>query len=328
MKRQLIGIDFGTANTKIYSSITEEVIFNEPSCLVQDAMTGEAREIGFLASKVVGKTPYRYVIANPVQDGMVSDTDVAEAFLRKVFAQLNLNKNFRSFGLVMAAPSKCTKVNRDALAEIGKRLQAKEIFLESQAKLAALGTGKNVYSPRATLVCNIGAGITDIACLSMGEIVSSQTSFIAGNAFDEAIRRYLIQDKHLEIGAHSAEYLKMRIGTVNPLSETQLCEIKGRDTMTHLPSSSIISSDEIRKVLIPLVNFIALKISDVISALDPELAGELATNGLILTGGSALLTGIKDYFQGVLSIPVRVCDDPSNAVINGIQTYIAKYNKQ
>lgn len=322
MKREFIGIDFGSTNTKIYSSMTGEVIFNEPTCLVMNTLTSEVREIGFLASKVMGKTPYHFDMVYPVDRGYISDIDASVQYLSSVLSGMRFDKNIRGLALVFSCPSKCSKVNRNAIVEIGKKLQAKEIFLEPQAKLAALGSKETVYSPSATLVCNIGYGITDIACLSMGEVVSSDTTFISGSTFDEAIRRYLVQEKHLEIGKTSAERIKMRIGTVSKMNATQLSDVKGRDTMTSLPSSSVISSDEIRKVLLPHVNFIALKISDVIARVNPELASDLVNSGLILTGGSAMLSGMKEYLESILGIPVRVAKDPGDSVIKGIENYI------
>jgi rod shape-determining protein MreB len=324
MNKDFVGIDFGSQNTLIYSSSAQEVVYNEPTCLAIDAFNHKVLETGFLASKIQGKTPYNYQVVYPVIDGLVDDIDLAVEYLSLVLAKFRLDRSFKGIGLVFSAPSKCSKVNRSALVEIGKRLQAKEIYLESQVKLAAIGAGENVYAPTATLVCNLGQGITDIGCLSMGELVSSETTSIAGKAMDEAIRRYLIQEKHLAVGKKTSEYVKMRIGTLSPLSDSQLVEVKGRDTITSLPSSTVISSSEIRQCLLPLASFIALKITDVISSLPPDLASDLVHNGLILTGGSALLGGLRDYLQNTLSIPVRIADEPSNAVIKGMAGFISK----
>lgn len=327
MKNEILGIDFGSQNTVIYSSFTGDIIFNEPTCLVVDTFSREVKDIGFLASKIQGKTPYNFTMVYPVIEGAVSDIDFGYLFLSKAVEKQKLDKNFRGFSLVMSAPSKCTKVNRDAIIEIGKRMQAREIFLESQAKLAAIGSGVNVYSPNATLICNIGRGITDIACLSMGEIVSSTSTYIAGESFDDALRRYLVQEKHLAVGKKTAEYIKMRIGNLSLTSDAQLIEVKGRDTMTSLPSSTILSSSEIKECLLPLAKLLAFKITDVIATIDPELASDLTKNGLVLTGGGALLNGLKDYLQSLLGFPVRVSDDPANAVIHGMITYIEKIKK-
>ena len=151
---------------------------------------------------------------------------------------------------------------------------------------------------------------------------------IAGHTFDEAIRRYMIQKQHLNIGIKTAENIKMRIANLSPVSENRLVEVKGRDTMTSLPSSVVVSSGELKSVLVPLANYIALKVTDVISTVPPELAADLTKNGLILTGGGSLLCGMKDFLQETLSIPVRLVSKPMEAVVEGFKVYIQHSNKE
>lgn len=322
MPREILGIDLGSSNTRIYSSLTGGVVFSEPTCIAFDTNTNAVKEVGFLAKKIEGRAPYNYRVVSPVENGLVSDIDAATKYLETILLDLRLNRQFRSVTLVFSAPSHCSKVNQGALIEIGKRLQAREIYIESQAKLGALGAGENVYSPNATLVTNIGAGVSDIACISMGETVSSASSFFAGNTFDESIRRYLQQEEHLAVGSKSAEALKKKIGNVSESGENILSEIKGRDTLTSLPSSAVISSSSLKEVLLPEARFLALKITDVIASLPPELASDLVRNGMLLTGGGALLTGLKDYFQKTLSLIVRTDKEPDSAVVKGLGVYI------
>ena len=156
----------------------------------------------------------------------------------------------------------------------------------------------------------------------MGETVSSASSFFAGNTFDESIRRYLQQEEHLAVGSKSAEALKKKIGNVSESGENILSEIKGRDTLTSLPSSAVISSSSLKEVLLPEARFLALKITDVIASLPPELASDLVRNGMLLTGGGALLTGLKDFFQKTLSLIVRTDKEPDSAVVKGLGVYI------
>lgn len=326
--KDYLGIDLGTSNTAIYSSYTNSTMFNEPTAIAYELPSHTVSEIGFLASKIQGKAPFRYEVVNPVVRGNVADDDAAYDFLSQIIDSLHLDKRFRSPTLIFAVPSICTKVNRKVLIDIGKKLYAKEIYLESQAKLAALGAGDNVFAPTATLVCHIGAGITDIALLSMGEVVSAATSYISGATFDEAIRRYLIQKQHLSIGLKSAEYLKMRSGSVMAINESKLTEIKGRDTITSLPSSVVVSASELRSVLVPLADDIASKIQDVMATSSPELVADLTKNGLILSGGGALLGGLADYLKSRLSMPVRLADKPFEAVSLGFSRYIEKLQEK
>ncbi len=321
MKKEYLGIDLGSDTTSIYSSNTGTVIFSEPTCIALDRYTREVKEIGYLASRIAGKTPYNYETIYPVRNGVIEDDEVCYLFLSEVFKYLKLSNRNRLPALIFAVPSNCSKVNRRTIIELGKSLGAKEIYLESQAKLAALGSGKNVFSPTATMVCHIGSGISDVACLSMGEIVAADSTYVAGNSFDEAIRRYMMQKQHLAIGLKSAEYIKMKIGSLKPVQEHKLAEVKGRDTLTSLPSSIVVSSGEIRTCLEPLANIIALKITDVIASLPAELAADLMKNGILLSGGGALIVGIKEYFEKLLSIPVHINEKPLEAITDGFAVY-------
>lgn len=327
MKKEYLGIDLGSSNTIVYSSSTDSVLFREPTAIAYDSYSHEVREIGFLAETIQGKTPYSYEVINPVERGNIADDDAAYDFLSQILISLKLEKRFRTVSLIFACPTRCSKVNRKALIEIGKKMNAKEIFLESQAKLAALGAGDNVFAPTATLICQIGAGISDIALLSMGEVVSGTTCYVSGTEFDEAIRRYMIQKQHLSIGMKSAEYLKKRGGNLFSASESRLTEIKGKDTITSLPSSMVVSSSEIRSVLVPLADILAMKITDVIASAPTELVSDLYKNGMILSGGGALLGGIKEYLQNRLSLPVRIAEKPLESVSLGFSRYVERLNK-
>ncbi len=322
MNRSIIGVDLGSYNTKIYSSESKKIVFDQSTCVAVDPSTMQVKEIGYLANKIQGKTPYNFDVIYPIRNGIIYDESLTYQFLLKALSSIRLDKTFKSYTIIFSCPSECSKVNENVLISLGKSLQAKEIYLEPQCKLAALSSGENVFSPNANLICNIGAGYTDIAIISMGEIVSSTTSMIASTTFDEAIRRYMIQKQHLSIGIKTAEYIKMKIGDLSSVSENQLLDVKGRDTITSLPTSMVISSSEIKKVLSSLIDFLCLKITDVISSVDSELASDLIKNGLILTGGGALLGGLKDYFFKNLSLPVRIAKQCEDAVINGMKVLI------
>ncbi|MDD6240215.1 MAG: rod shape-determining protein [Eubacteriales bacterium] len=321
MAKEFLGIDLGTTNTLIYSSKEDKILYHEPTCLALENKSGNVSRFGFLADKIDGKAPYNLKMVHPVKNGLIDDDDACVVYLEKVLTSLHLTGRNRPATFVFTVPSSCSKVNRKAVIDIGRRLGAKEIYLESQARLAALGASKNAYVPSATLLLQIGSGISDIVCLSLGEIVAADTSPIAGSTFDEAIRRYLMQNQHLSIGAKSAEELKIRAADLTPVSENRLSEIRGRDTLTSLPSSIIVSSGELRNALFPLANLIALKVSDVVSKIPPELVVDLTRNGLYLSGGGALLTGLKSYLQNVLSLPVNLVEKPTETIGEGFRLY-------
>lgn len=321
MKKEYLGIDLGSENTSIYSSITDSVIYSEPTCLVANKNTGEVSKIGFLASKVSGKAPYNYEVVYPIQNGAIFDDDACYLYLQEVLRNLNILNRMKTPCVVFSTYSNCSKVNRKSLIEIGKLLGAKEIYIESQARLAALGSSNNVFAPTSTFVCHIGAGVSDIACLSMGEIVACESTSIASCSFDEAIRRYMMQNQHLSIGLNSAEYLKMKIASLEKVPENKLSEIKGRDTITSLPSSSVVSTSELKGALEALADIIILKITDVISSMPPELVSDLTKTGIYLSGGGSLLKGLKEYFERKLFIPVNINEKPLDAINEGFKVY-------
>lgn len=327
MKKYIIGIDLGSSKTTIYSSNSRQIIFDEPTCVAVSTKSKEVREIGYLASKIAGKTPYNFDVIFPVKNGIVEDDELVYELLQRNLNNLRLEKRFRNFSLIFSTSSNCSKVNRDVLVSIGRMLQAREIYIEPQSKLAAIGVGNDVFSPNATLICNIGSGVTDIAVVSMGEIVASTSTFISSSTLDEEIRRYISTKQHLSIGLSTAEYVKMKVGDVSAICENKLFDVKGRNMITYLPSSIVVSSSEIKKVLEPTMDFIALKITDVISKIPPELSADLLKNGLLLTGGGAQIAGISEYFSKTLSLPVKVAKDPSTAVIRGMKNLIDKMNE-
>lgn len=320
MKREVLGIDLGTKNTVVYSAQRREVVFNEPTSLALDRNSLQVREIGYLADEIQGRAPYSYRIAYPVRKGLIQDVDLCATFLSKALERLGLGR--RNFSIVFSCPSKTSAVNRNALVEIGKRLLAKDIYLESEAKISALGIGDNVFAPSATFVVDIGAGYTDMALVSMGDIVLADSIPLGGMDFDQLIRRYLRTKQHLLIGEKSAEYVKLRVGTILDSKESRLVEIGGRDTVTSLPSSVIVSSLELKSLFRPLAETLALKIEDLLSQVQPELVSDLNRNGILLTGGTAGLLGLRAYLEELLSIPVKRADRPMEAIASGFLRYI------
>ncbi len=326
MKREVIGIDLGTRNTVIYSAGRRQVVFNEPTAIALDRKTRQVREIGYLADEIQGKTPYSYQVVYPVRNGMIQDVSLCHEFLLRALNDLDLGR--RNFSIVFIAPSRTSQVNRDALTAIGASLFAKDIYIESEAKIAALGVGDMAYAPTATLVVDIGAGYTDIAMVSLGEVVIADSLFIGGEDFDNEIRRYLRSHHHLLVGSKSAEYAKLRVGTVQERMDNRLVEIKGRDTITNLPSSVILSSYELKELFEPLAERIALKVADLLSLVQPELITDLVRNGMLLVGGGAALLGLQEYLEKSLSMPIRRADRPMDAIAGGFLHYIDRLEER
>lgn len=323
MRKEYLGIDLGSENTLIYSYKENRILFQEPTCIAVDNNSGQTREVGYLASKIEGKTPFPIQVVYPIRHGLVYDDDALYLYLSNVFRQLHLDLKHNPTVLILTAPSYSGKTNRKILINICKKLSAKEVYIEPEAKRAGLGASDKAYAPGATLVRNIGAGITDTAILSLGEIVACSSDRICGDTFSEAIRRYRAQKQHLSIGKKSASYVKRRVGSIEKNGPNKLVEVKGRDTLTSLPSSVIVSSGELKKVRTPIADYLARRVTDVIASVTPELAADLTKTGLILTGGGAHLSGRKEYLRDIISLPVRTADNPELSVADGLKNYIS-----
>ena len=318
MKRHNICIDLGTANTLIWTDISSSVVFNEPTVLTIDRKTKTVLEIGYLAGKMAGKTPYNVDIVFPLHDGVIADLDAVIMFLKQAIKNLHLGKALKNACFYLATPSDVTPVEQHALVDLDVGLGAKKIIIESEARMAAIGSGIDIYSPQGSLIMDIGGGTTDVAIIALGEIVKTKAHHVAGNAFSSAIRKYLRTKYKLLIGDKTAEYIKMKIGSVTEPSNNSLLEVSGRDLLTGLPHSVIISSSDIYNCLIPLADSLVELIIETLEETPPELSTDISTNGLILSGGGSLLKGLREYLKERLHIPVHLTPFPLESVIRGL----------
>lgn len=329
MTKHIIGIDLGTTNTLIWVGKNDAAVFNEPTVLARNADTGAIQDIGYLASKMLGRSPYNIKVSKPLKKGVIADVDATVAFLMQAFTNLKMTKMLKGCTLILATPSDITPVEQNALIEVAKKLGSLEIIIESEAKLAAIGCGVDIYSPRGNMIVDIGGGTTDIAVISLGEIVVTKSTSICGDSLDEAIIRYMRNKQHLIIGEKTAEYIKMKIGSVEINPDNQLIDVNGRDIVSSLPHSVIISTAEVKQILVPLLNQIADVIIDTLEITPPELSADIVHNGLVLCGGGSLLSGSREFFEKRLNIPVHVASYPLDAVINGmIDSYRSKADKE
>lgn len=318
MTKHTIGIDLGTANTLIWLSGQETAVFNEPTVLTRSIETGAVQDIGYLASKMLGRAPYNIKVVKPMRRGVIADVDAAVDFITQAFTNLKMSKFLKGSSIVLASPSDITPIEQNALIEVARRLGAKEAVVESEAKMAAIGAGVDIYSPRGNMIVDIGGGTTDIAVISLGEIVVTKSTSICGDTLDEAVIRYMRNKQHLIIGEKTAEYIKMKIGSVEQDPDNKLIDVNGRDIVSSLPHSVIVSTSEIRQILLPLLNQIAEVIVDTLEITPPELSADIVHNGLVLCGGGSLLSGSREFFEKRLNIPVHVASYPLDTVINGI----------
>ncbi|AEH51725.1 rod shape-determining protein [Pseudothermotoga thermarum] len=311
-----LGIDLGTASFIVYQRGKGIVIF-EPSVVAVAVKTGEIVAIGEEAKKMIGKTPEYYKAIKPMKDGVIADYKTIEAVIKEFIKRTVKGSFLFKPELVIGIPTKATSVERRAVFEAALNAGARRVHVVSEPLAAAIGAGIDVTKSEGSMVVDIGGGTTDIAVISLGGVVVGDSIKIAGDAMDEAIVRYVRKKYGLVIGEPTAEQVKIKIGKVHPDMETYEMEIKGRDAVTGLPRTDKITSEDVMETLQPLVGTILARIKAVLEKTPPELAADIINNGIILTGGGALLRGLDKLMAEELGVKVVVAEDPLTCVARG-----------
>lgn len=311
-----IGIDLGTANILIYVK-GKGIILNEPSVVAIDRKTNEVLAVGKEAHKMIGRTPKHIDSVRPLKDGVIYDFDTTEALLKHYMQVLKLRGFLTKPRILICCPTNVTSIERNAIREVAEKAGARKVYVEVEPKVAAIGAGLDIYQPNASMVIDIGGGTTDVAVLSMGDIVTSETIKIAGDRFDEQIMKYVKQEHQLLIGEKTAEQIKHEIGTAEKQSEEKTMEIRGRDLVTSFPKTLTIRSGEIERALRDSVEAIVEASRLVLEKTPPELASDISESGAILTGGGALLNGLDHVLAERLGIPISLAEDPLSCVVKG-----------
>lgn len=314
--RKVIAIDLGTINTLVYVA-KHGIIFNEPTCIAIDSKSNHTYLIGYEASKLIGRMPQDIKIISPLQNSVIADLEATVKYIKAIFRLNRVKVSLTRCTLIISTPSGLTPVERDALLTLGKRLGASKTLLENKAKLAAIGADVDVNSSKGTMIVDIGGGTTDVAVLSIGEVVVSKSIVTAGISIDDNIVRYMRIKHHLKIGDKNAEYIKMKIGTVETNPENRLLQVSGVNIETSLPHSVIVTTAAISEVIRPSIEHIVDCIRDTLFITPPELAGDIVENGIAITGGVALLAGIRECLEKRLNVPVRITSDPLTSTIEG-----------
>ena len=286
-----IGIDLGTANVLIHVK-GKGIVLNEPSVVAIDKKTNKVLAVGEEARQMVGRTPGNIVAIRPLKDGVIADFDVTEAMLKHFINKLDVKGFFSKPRILICCPTNITSVEQKAIREAAEKSGGKKVYLEEEPKVAAIGAGMDIFQPSGNMVVDIGGGTTDVAVLSMGDIVTSESIKVAGDVFDNDILQYIKKEYKLLIGERTAEAIKMTIGTVFPGGRTDSMEIRGRDMVTGLPRVITIESGEIERALHESVAMIVQAAKNVLEKTPPELSADIIDRGVIITGGGALLHGI------------------------------------
>lgn len=311
-----IGIDLGTANVLIYVK-GQGIVINEPSVVAIETETKKVLAVGEEAHKMLGRTPGKIRSIRPLKDGVIADFELTEAMLNSFIKKIKAKGTFTRPRILICCPSNITKVERNAIREAAESAGAKKVFVEEEPKVAAVGAGLDISAPSASMVIDIGGGTTDIAILSLGDIVNSKSIRVAGDLFDQDIIKYVKNKYKLIIGERTAEDVKIKIGTVYPEEKKEKMTIRGRDMVTGLPNSITVNSKEIEESLNDSVHKIVLATKSVLEETLPELSADIVTKGIVVTGGGALLTGLKKLLEEELKVPIKIADSPLTCVVDG-----------
>ena len=320
-----IGIDLGTVNILVYLK-GKGIIINEPSIIVIDQENKRPIAYGKEANNMLGRTPGQIKAIKPMKDGVIADFSMVEILLNSILSKLNIKQKMFKPRIIICCPSNITEVEKNAIKEAAYKTGAKKVIVEEEPKVAAIGAGLEIGKPIGNMVVDIGGGTTDVAVLSLGEIVTSASIKTAGNTFDNDIITYIKNKYKLLIGEKTAEKIKIEIGTAKSENKKEKLEIKGRDLIGGLPKSITISSEEIEQALKDSVEKILKVIKLVLEQTPPELSADIIERGITLTGGGALLNNLDKYLEENLHIPVTLAEDPLSCVALGTGILLERIN--
>ena len=311
-----IGVDLGTANVLVYIK-GKGIVLREPSVVAIDRDTNTVLAIGEEARAMIGRTPGNIVAIRPLRDGVIADYDTTESMLRHFILKVAGKRFFFKPRIMVCIPSGVTMVEKRAVLEAAMQAGAKKTYLIEEPLAAALGAGLDISEPFGSMVVDIGGGTTDVAVLSLGGIVVSESLKIGGDKFDEALVRYVKKEYNVVIGERTAETIKVNIGTALASGRNESMEIRGRDLLSGLPKSLRITSAETFEALSECVSLIVQRVKSVLETTPPELSSDIMDRGIVMTGGGSMLYGLDKLIQLETGIPTYLAEDPLSCVALG-----------
>lgn len=313
-----IGVDLGTANTLVCLK-GRGIIMREPSVVAYDIRNDAVRAVGKEAKEMIGRTPGSIVAVRPLKDGVIADFDVTAAMLKRFVSEAMKGSFFSRVRMVICIPSGVTEVESRAVVDAAKIAGASDIDLVEEPMAAAVGAGLPVGDAIGNMIVDIGGGTSEVAVISLGDIVTAQSIRIAGDDLDEAIVNYIRRKHNLIIGNRTAEQIKIDIGSAKPYENETSVEIKGRNQVDGLPNNVVITSAEVRKAMADPISQIIDTIRLTLEKTPPELSADIIDRGITLTGGGALLRGLAELIAEETGIPVTVAPNPLDCVVLGTQ---------
>ncbi|KPJ50748.1 rod shape-determining protein MreB [candidate division TA06 bacterium DG_26] len=324
-----IAIDLGTATTLIYVK-GKGIVLNEPSVVALDKRDGIPVAIGAEAKVMLGRTPDTMAAVRPMKDGVIADFEIVEEMLKGFIDKVQKKRTLVRPRIVVSVPSGITAVEMRAVRDSVEHAGAREVYLVAEPIAAAVGIGLAVEDPTGNMVIDIGGGTTEIAVIALSGIVSNSSIRIAGDEMDEAIIQYIKKKYNLLIGEQTAERVKIQIGSAYPLASEERMDVKGIDLVNGIPKVITVTSEEIREALSETLGMIVEALRLALEKTPPELASDILDNGVVMSGGGALLRGLDRLFQEDTDLPVRVVDNPIECVVYGtgrILDDLSRYEK-
>jgi rod shape-determining protein MreB len=310
-----MAVDLGTANTLVYVR-GRGIVLSEPSVVAIDSRTNEVHAVGAEAKRMLGRTPGTIQATRPLKDGVIADFDVTEQMLRHFIQKVHQHR-FAHPRVVVCVPSGVTGVEKRAVEEATLSAGARQAYLIEEPMAAAIGAGLPVGEATGNLIVDIGGGTTEVAVISLGGIVVSQSLRIGGDEMDEAIINHVKREYKLLIGQQTAEEVKLEIGSAYDLREELQAEVRGRDMLTGLPKTVVLTSEEIRRALEEPLAQIIEAIKSTLDKTPPELSGDIMDRGIVLAGGGSLLTNLDERLRHETLMPVHLADSPLTCVAVG-----------
>ncbi|RZM14422.1 cell shape determining, MreB/Mrl family protein [Lactobacillus delbrueckii] len=311
-----IGIDLGTANVLINVS-GKGIVIDEPSVVAVDTNTNKVVAVGTEAYEMVGRTPGNIRVIRPLKDGVIADFDITEAMLSYFIEKLNVKGFMSKPNIMVCAPTGVTSIEQKAIIQAAEKSGGGKVYLDYEPKVAAVGAGLDIFKPQGNMVIDIGGGTTDIAILSMGEIVTSKSLRYAGDRMNQAIVNYIKANHQLLIGMRTAEAIKIEIGTATDPDPDASMNVRGRDTIDGLPKQIKVNSSEVTEALQEGLQSIIDTTKQVLQETPPELSADIIDRGIMITGGGALLKNIDKLIADSLQVPVLIAESPLESVALG-----------
>lgn len=312
-----LAIDLGTANTVVYVP-HKGVVLNQPSVVAVKAHTNQVLAAGIHAKEMLGKTPESIVACRPMRDGVIANFELTESMLRCFIREVHDNRRVLvSPRIVIGVPSGITQVERRAIEDSAKQAGAREVYCIMEPMAAAIGAGLKVHEPIGSMIVDIGGGTTEVAIISLKNVVFCKSIRVGGDALDKSIVNYVKRKYNLLIGERTAEQVKIQIGTVLPSAQEMTHEVKGRDLVTGVPKTITLTSNEVHEALLETISSIVDAVRVALENTPPELSSDLVDNGIMMAGGGSLLSGLPELISRDTGLPVHVADDPLLCVVKG-----------